>query len=229
MRKRVALMAVSAAMLLWPGAARAQVINCTGTDDFSAIHLALADGVTISLSGDCVAEVDESGEGQTLLIIDVNDVTIAGPATLTHPVVACDGSSPARNVLQIVNSRNIRLQELTIDGGSGVNVVDSTVRIQGGFTVQNSRGGGLNVSGAGGSDVSLNHGVVSVINSLSNNCRNGASVATGSRLTIVGDTLIEGNGRNGVNVDAGARANFSAFPINDVAQQITIQNNDFSA
>ena len=153
---------------------------------------------------------------------------VEGPAALKHPVVGCtDESSPSRNVLRIVNSRNIRLQELTIDGGRGVNVVDSTVRIQGGFTVQNSRGVGLSVSGAGGSDVLLGHQAVSDINSLSNNCANGAQVITGSRLNIQGDTLIEGNGGSGVNVFAGARATFNAFPINNVAQQIAIQNNGF--
>ncbi len=212
-------MAVPAAMLLWPGAARAQVINCTGTDDFSAIQAALADDVTISLTGDCVAEVGESGEGQTLVISDLNNVTIEGPAALKHPVVDCTVSSPSRNVLRIENSRNIRLQELTIDGGSGVAVVDSTVRIQGGFTVQNSRGGGLIVSGPGGSDVSLDHRAVSDNNRLSNNCGSGAIVRTGSNLNIRGDTMIEGNGRSGVSVSAGARASFNANPINDVARR----------
>ena len=94
-----------------------------------------------------------------------------------------------------------------------MNVVDSTVRIEGGVTVQNSRGAGLNVTGAGGSDVSLGHQAVSAINSLSNNCGTGARVGTGSKLNIQGDTLIESNGGSGVNVNAGARATFNAFPI----------------
>ena len=64
-------------------------------------------------------------------------------------------------------------------------------------------------------------------NNLINNCGNGAGVGTGSRLTIRGDALLEGNGGSGVNVGTGARATFSANPINDVSQQITIQNNDF--
>ena len=183
------------------------------SSDFSAIQAALADDVTISLTGACVAEVGGSGSGQTLVISDLNNVTIEGPAALKHPVVDCTVSSPSRNVLRIENSTNIRLQKLTIDGGrGGVVVVDSTVRIQGGFTVQNSRGGGLIVTGAGGSDVSLDHQAVSDINSLSNNCGSGAIVRTGSRLDIRGETMIEGNGRSGVSVSAGARASFNANP-----------------
>ena len=73
---------LAAAMLLWPGTARAVTINCDGVSDFSEIQAALADDVTISLTGDCVAEVDESGRGQTLVIFDFNNVTIEGPAAL---------------------------------------------------------------------------------------------------------------------------------------------------
>ena len=143
---------LAAAILLWPGAVRAQVACPTGGDDFPAIQTAIAtagDGGTVFITGTCTAVPDPDGNIPSLFIEDVKNVTLNGPATLEHPAVACN-SGLVPHVVRIFGSRNVTFVDLTIIGGAGLRMDDSSVRFGGGMTIENSVAPGVIVAGPGG-------------------------------------------------------------------------------
>ena len=214
---------LAAAMLLWPGAVRAQeTVNCpTGGDDFSAIQNAIVtagDGGEVFISGNCTAVPDPDGNIPSLFIEDVKNVTLTGPATLEHPAVACN-SGLVPHVVRIFDSRNVTFVNLTITGGAGLRMDDSIVRFGGGITIENSVAPGVLVAGPGGSILRVTDEVGTT--RFPNHCQQGVSVGPGSSANIGGNTTITGN-RVGVEVATDGRLNVIAGRRSDDGTPLTI-------
>ena len=218
---------LAAAMLLWPGAVRAdEFVNCpVEGDDFSAIQNAIAlagGGRIVFITGTCTADPDSEGNPSTLFIQGAVDATLEGPAILQHSAVDCDaGFVP--HVVQIVDSGNVTFRNLTITGGVGLRMDDSSVRFDGGMTIENSRASGVFVGGPGGSILRVSDEVGT--NRIRNNCQRAVFVASGSQGDIGGNTTITGN-RAGVVVQTDGRLNVIAGGGADGNPlTVTIENN----
>ena len=235
--------ACGALALLWPDwldELRAQgylspqslTVDCDGGPaDHSSINDALAvldpsaPGHIITVTGTC----DEGDEGNRSVVIrNFDQLTLQAPvdqlATISRPAVACD-QSEFRRVLQIFNSTDIILSRLTITGGVGVQVSNSTIQLYEDLTVANSFRHGVDVTG--GSNVTFGHERLAPDshNFFENNCRAGVNVGFGSSVGFRGDNTIQGN-RDGVQVGSGAFARFAPGTRGDgTFFTTTIQNN----
>ena len=236
--------ACGALALLWPDwidELRAQgyyqipqnlTVDCGGGPaDHSSINAALAvldptvPGHTITVTGTC----DEGDEGSGVEIRNFDQLTLQAPegqtATISQPILAC-GDPGFRRVLQIINSTDTNLRRLTIRGGVGMRVSNSTIARFEDLMIDQSKRHGVEV--AGGSVVNFGNERLAPNseNVIQDNCLVGVTIDSTSVAIFRGDNTIEGN-RDGVQVGSGGFARFAPGTDGDVTFfTMTIRNNE---
>src|SRR5690606_26825407 len=112
--------------------------------------------------------------------------SIAGPASLSGGIISCNASAAPGQyggaMLNIIGTRSITIRNISISGGAGVILQDSSGSFTG-VTIDRSRSEGLSVQGAstlgltGGTLTGPAPGIFSPApNNITNSCGNGINV-----------------------------------------------------
>ena len=192
-----------AALLLLPGAARADVlvVDCTGANPmaFPSISAALAslplnsatEPHTITVTGTCTENVTISNRQR---------ITIEAPPGQTANVA--NAASPARAVFLIDRSRSILLRRLTVSGGSsGIRIRTASEVMAEGCTIENNAGNGIAL--AANSTLQLGGNALAQAVQIRNNDGSGISSAS-SFVGIRGNTTVENNGFQAIFASGGS-------------------------
>jgi hypothetical protein len=170
--------ALVAVVLLWTDTAEGEVeiVDCSTDDLQTAINNLTPNGGTIHVTGTCVSPILVPNVLDPFVVPGITGtLTIDGGGTLMQASVPCV-TNPAPTVLsavlQIKDSSDVHLRDLTVNGGLGVDVDNSTVVFEGDVEVTESRFNGMAVTGST-SRVLLDDDVTDDWNSMDHNCRHG--------------------------------------------------------
>lgn len=183
-------------------------------------------GAFTSLS-QAIANSPDNSDFQVIGTCTENGVSIQNRRNLViiaDPVATIQSATPSGELISIVHSQNIEIDNLTLNGGLGVTILDSSSVTLGGNTIENSGFFGINsinsdvtvingsVTGSTRSGVVTNGGTMQLDGvNVSNNGRIGIS-ASATHLTLNdgnnGGTIVSNNGIAGVQLTNSSQGDF---------------------
>ena len=176
-------------------------VDCTGA----------MPGAFTSLS-QAIANSPDNSDFQVIGTCTENGVSIQNRRNLViiaDPVATIQSATPGGELISIVHSQNIEIDNLTLNGGLGVTILDSSSVTLGGNTIENSGFFGIN---------SINSDVTVINGSVTGSTRSGV-VTNGGTMQLDG-VNVSNNGRIGISASA------THLILNDGNNGGTIVNNN---